>query len=172
MAGLTSAPQMRRTQGRSTALAGLAALSLAIFGPVMAQEQARRAPVVAIKPDRIILMDIEKAGDRLVCVGERGFALLSDDAGKSWKAVPTPVTRTLTSVAFKDDKVGIAVGHGASVVRTEDAGSTGLASPSTTQAPTHCSVSLISTAITSSLTARSECCSIRPTPAGRGRVAP
>jgi len=123
MAGLTSAPQMRRTQCLSTALAWLATLSLAI-GPVMAQEQARRAPVVAIKPDRIILMDIEKAGERLVCVGERGFALLSDDAGKSWKAVPTPVTRTLTSVAFKDDKVGIAVGHGASVVRTEDAGTT------------------------------------------------
>src|SRR5262245_64935569 len=118
MARLTSAPRMRRT---AAALAWLAVLPFTV-GPVVAQETARRAPVVAIRPDRIILMDIEKAGDRLVCVGERGFALLSDDAGKSWKAVPTPVTRTLTSVAFKDDKVGIAVGHGASIVRTDDAG--------------------------------------------------
>ena len=69
-------------------------------------------------------MDLERAGERLLAVGERGFVLLSDDAGKSWKAVPTPVTRTLTGLAFKDARVGVAVGHGASVVRTEDAGAT------------------------------------------------
>jgi photosystem II stability/assembly factor-like uncharacterized protein len=37
-------------------------------------------------------MDITRAGDRLVTVGERGFALVSDDGGKTWKAVETPVT--------------------------------------------------------------------------------
>jgi photosystem II stability/assembly factor-like uncharacterized protein len=80
--------------------------------------------VVEVKPDRIILMDITKAGRRLVAVGERGFALVSDDAGNRWQAIKTPVSRTLTSVAFKDDKLGIAVGHGASMVRTEDGGNT------------------------------------------------
>ena len=30
------------------------------------------------------------------------------------------MTRTLTGVAFRDDKVGVAVGHGGSLVRTED----------------------------------------------------
>jgi photosystem II stability/assembly factor-like uncharacterized protein len=80
--------------------------------------------VVDIRTDRIILMDVAIAGDRLVAVGERGFTMASDDAGKSWKAIATPVTRTLTAVAFKDAKVGVAVGHGASVVRTEDGGST------------------------------------------------
>jgi len=85
---------------------------------------ARAGTVVEIKPNRILLMDIGHAGDRLVTVGERGFALLSDDAGKSWRAVGTPVTRTLTGVAFNGDKLGVAVGHGGSLVRTEDAGET------------------------------------------------
>ncbi|NJD31908.1 MAG: photosystem I reaction center subunit IV [Gammaproteobacteria bacterium] len=78
--------------------------------------------VVDIRTDRILLLDIVAAGNRLVAVGERGFTMVSDDQGKSWKAIATPVTRTLTGVAFKDAKVGVAVGHGASVVRTEDGG--------------------------------------------------
>ena len=99
------------------------------LSPTQAQEEPAGAPprgktVVEIRPDRIILIDIERAGDRLVAVGERGFALLSDDAGKTWRARETPVTRTLTGVAFRDPKVGVAVGHGASVVRTEDGGET------------------------------------------------
>jgi photosystem II stability/assembly factor-like uncharacterized protein len=84
----------------------------------------RPGTVVDIKPHRIYLMDIEKAGERLVAVGERGFVLVSDDAGQSWKAVGTPVVRTLTGVAFNGDKLGVAVGHGGSLVRTEDGGST------------------------------------------------
>ncbi len=62
------------------------------------------------------------AGNRVVAVGERGFAMLSDDAGKTWKPRETPVTRTLTGVAFKDAKVGVAVGHGGSLVTTGDGG--------------------------------------------------
>jgi len=98
--------------------------------PARAEEGVAKAPtaasrtVVEIKPDRIILMDVVQAGNRLIAVGERGFTLLSDDSGKSWKAVATPVDRTLTSVAFKDASVGVATGHGASLVRTEDAGKT------------------------------------------------
>jgi photosystem II stability/assembly factor-like uncharacterized protein len=80
--------------------------------------------VVDIRSDRIFLMDVALAGNRVVAVGERGFAMVSDDTGKSWKAIATPVTRTLTGVAFKDAKVGVAVGHGASVVRTDDGGDT------------------------------------------------
>ena len=75
--------------------------------------------LVEIKPDRIILIDITRAGDRLVAVGERGFALLSDDAGETWRSRETPVTRTLTGVSFRDAKVGVAVGRGGcSPVRT------------------------------------------------------
>lgn len=80
--------------------------------------------VVDIRSDRIVLLDITRVGQRLIAVGERGFTLVSDDDGKTWKGVQTPVTRQLTGLAFKDDKVGIAVGHGGSFVRTEDGGNT------------------------------------------------
>jgi len=109
--------------------AGLAAVS-----PLRAEEAASavkpviKAPgagiVVDVKPDHIVLMDVALAGNRLVAVGERGFTLASDNAGKTWKARPTPVDRTLTGIAFKDDKVGVAVGHGGAVIRTEDGGET------------------------------------------------
>jgi len=84
----------------------------------------RAGTVVDINPSRIYLIDVTHAGDRLVAVGERGFAMVSDDSGKSWKAVGTPVVRTLTGVAFDGEKVGVAVGHGGSIVRTEDGGDT------------------------------------------------
>ncbi len=85
--------------------------------------------VVDIKPYRIYLLDIATAGDRLVAVGERGFVLISDDVGKSWKAIGTPVVRGLTGVAFNGDKIGVAVGHGGSLVRTEDGGSSWIEVP-------------------------------------------
>ena len=105
----------------------LRAVGLAIgFGlaaqVVQAQDAPRAGTVVDIKTDRIFLMDVARAGDRLVAVGERGFAMLSDDGGKSWRAVGTPVNRTLTGVAFNGDQLGVAVGHGGSLVRTEDGG--------------------------------------------------
>jgi photosystem II stability/assembly factor-like uncharacterized protein len=105
-------------------VACLAGLPAARSQEGAASPPPRNKTVVDIRPDRIILVGMTRAGDRLVAVGERGFALLSDDAGKTWKARETPVTRTLTGVAFRDAKVGIAVGHGASVVRTEDGGET------------------------------------------------
>ncbi|HET7204373.1 MAG TPA: YCF48-related protein [Steroidobacteraceae bacterium] len=104
----------------------MAAVSVAV--PVAnAQEEAapaaaRGKTVVEIKPNRIVLIDIARVGERLAAVGERGFVLLSDDAGKTWRARETPVTRTLTGIAFRDAKVGVAVGHGGSFVRTEDGG--------------------------------------------------
>ena len=111
-----------RIRPAASSLACLVVSGLAATGLTRAGD--RVPTVVDIKSDRIILMDLERAGERLLAVGERGFVLLSDDAGKRWKAVPTPVTRTLTGLAFKDARVGVAVGHGASVVRTEDAGAT------------------------------------------------
>jgi len=102
--------------------------ALGVVSPVRADSSAAKLTpvgehlVVEVKPDRIVLMEIQQSGKRLVAVGERGFALLSDDGGQHWKAVSTPVTRTLTGVAFRDDKVGVAVGHGGKMVRTENGG--------------------------------------------------
>jgi len=111
-----------KTWARAACLIAGAGLSFAL----VAQEAGGTRPgvVVDINPGRIILMDITRAGDRLVTVGERGFTLVSDDAGQSWRAVATPVTRSLTRVAFENDKLGVAVGHGGSIVRTDDGGET------------------------------------------------
>ena len=111
-----------KTWARAACLIAGAGLSFAL----VAQQPGGTRPgvVVDINPGRILLMDITRAGDRLVTVGERGFTLVSDDAGQSWRAIATPVTRSLTRVAFENDKLGVAVGHGGSIVRTEDGGET------------------------------------------------
>jgi photosystem II stability/assembly factor-like uncharacterized protein len=110
--------------GAGLAFASAADAGKEAAGTAAAPAGARAGTVVEIKPNRIVLMDITRAGERLVAVGERGFALLSDDAGQTWRAVGTPVTRTLTGVAFNDDQLGVAVGHGGMLARTEDGGAT------------------------------------------------
>jgi photosystem II stability/assembly factor-like uncharacterized protein len=80
----------------------------------------------AIHPrfDRLLLLDAAEAGKRLVAVGERGRILVSDDRGGSWRYVPSPTEATLTAVFFKDDQLGWAVGHDATILRSQDGGLT------------------------------------------------
>jgi photosystem II stability/assembly factor-like uncharacterized protein len=114
------------TLARITLAAGLV-LALAAPGQDTAKRTSKtpgQSVVVQVRSDRIVLLDIAQVGQRLMAVGERGFTLVSTDAGSSWKGQPTVVTRTLTGIAFKDDRLGIAVGHGGSIERTEDGGST------------------------------------------------
>jgi photosystem II stability/assembly factor-like uncharacterized protein len=74
---------------------------------------------------RNLLLDIARAGKRLVAVGERGHVLLSDDEGASWvQAEAVPTQNLLTGVCFADEKRGIAVGHDMLVLVTQDAGRT------------------------------------------------
>lgn len=79
---------------------------------------------VPSKANRIILLDAAQAGARVVTVGERGVVMQSENDGATWKALRTATTRTLTGVAFNDDKNGVAVGHGGVILRTVDAGNT------------------------------------------------
>src|ERR1700736_1725395 len=46
------------------------------------------------------LMDVTRAGDRMVAVGEHGIVILSDDSGRSWRQAKVPVSVTLTAVKF------------------------------------------------------------------------
>ncbi|WP_177201201.1 WD40/YVTN/BNR-like repeat-containing protein [Neptunomonas qingdaonensis] len=71
-----------------------------------------------------LLLDIAKAGDRLVVVGDHGRVLVSDDQGEDWKQVQTPVSVLLTSVYFSDDQHGWAAGHDGVVIHTADGGDT------------------------------------------------
>lgn len=72
------------------------------------------------------LLDIARAGDRLVAVGERGLVVWSNDAGESWHQAEVPTSVSLTAVAFPTPLKGWAVGHAGVVLHTEDGGRTWL----------------------------------------------
>ena len=71
-----------------------------------------------------LLLAVTRAGSRLVAVGERGIALLSDDNGKSWRQARVPVSVTLTGVRFIDAKLGWTTGHSGVLLSTSDGGET------------------------------------------------
>ena len=92
----------------------------------------KEEPKVEVKPrdaeimpmtSRNLLLDVVKAGDHYVAVGDRGGIIISND-GKSWNQVPVPVRAALTAVTFADDTHGWAVGHDAAIVATTDGGKT------------------------------------------------
>ena len=125
--------QPRRAAPRGHSVALVVSSLAALCGGALAQAPAQPASPavqpeiptkVAYKPDRIVLLDIARTGNRLVAVGERGFVMTSDDGGKNWQSQRTKATRTLTGVAFADDRTGVAVGHGGTLIRTDDGGDT------------------------------------------------
>lgn len=75
-----------------------------------------------IGADHVFLLNVADTGQRLVAVGERGVVLLADEKGKSWQSIRTGTTRTLAGIAFSSPEVGIAVGHGGTLLRTLDGG--------------------------------------------------
>jgi len=81
-----------------------------------------RPATIFARPDRAVLVSIASAGHRLVAVGESGLIALSDDAGASWHQAVTPVSVTLTAVAFATDHDGWAVGHSGVILVTRDSG--------------------------------------------------
>ena len=87
--------------------------------PVSARQETSEPAQLA---SHSLLLDIAKAGDRLVAVGERGHVLLSDDNGSSWRQVSVPTRSQLTAVYFSDDQNGWAVGHDAIILHTRDGG--------------------------------------------------
>ncbi len=80
-------------------------------------------PAVPVRaPERAVLLAGAQAGARLLLVGERGLVLASEDQGRRWQQVPTPVSVSLTAVAFANAQQGMAVGHGGTVLVTADGG--------------------------------------------------
>lgn len=74
-------------------------------------------------PKNLMMLDVTRAGDRIVAVGDHGVAILSDDGGKTFRqAKKMPVDCTLTAVTFSDEKNGWAVGHWGVIVATTDGG--------------------------------------------------
>lgn len=71
-----------------------------------------------------VLMDVTRAGDRLVAVGERGLVLTSTDDGHAWQQAKVPTSVALTRVRFTDANNGWAVGHSGVVLHSVDSGAT------------------------------------------------
>ncbi len=71
-----------------------------------------------------LLLDIGRAGNVLVAVGERGHVLISEDSGKSWKqAAQVPTRATLTAVYGVGKNIW-AVGHDTTIIHSGDGGTT------------------------------------------------
>ncbi len=93
-------------------------------GPSLAGDFLRQPAFRFARPARAALMDVTRAGSRLVAVGERGLIVYSDDGGRTWTQASVPVRTTLTAVCFPEPQTGWAVGHESVVLRTRDRGVT------------------------------------------------
>jgi photosystem II stability/assembly factor-like uncharacterized protein len=69
-----------------------------------------------------LMLDVTRAGDRLVAVGAYGTILLSDDGGANWQQASVPAQVTLTAVSFPTPDQGWAVGHDAVILHSRDGG--------------------------------------------------
>jgi len=110
-----------------TAGAVLAALLVgsAVSAELDPRDAANKPAEIAPLAASSLLLDLARAGKRLVAVGERGHVLLSDDEGATWRQAKAVPTRTmLTAVFFVDDEYGWAVGHDETILNTVDGGET------------------------------------------------
>ena len=65
----------------------------------------------SVDANGLILLDLVASGSQFIAVGEGGSVLRSNDEGLSWSAVHAPTTRTLTGIAFVDNKIAVAGGR-------------------------------------------------------------
>jgi len=68
------------------------------------------------------LLDLARAGSRLVAVGQRGHILYSDDEGRRWQQARVPVSSDLNAVTFPTPEQGWAVGGDGVVLHSQDGG--------------------------------------------------
>lgn len=81
--------------------------------------------VGGVPPEKnLLILDIARAGQRLVAVGEQGSIIYSDDRGASWSMAKAPGTALLTALYFVDPRHGWAVGHDLRILATVDGGRT------------------------------------------------
>ncbi|MGZ5098803.1 MAG: WD40/YVTN/BNR-like repeat-containing protein [Usitatibacter sp.] len=81
-------------------------------------------PMSATTMQRLLLIDAERFGHRIVAVGDHGYIVLSDDFGKTWTRAKAPAAPLLTAIGFLDDQLGLAVGHDSVILATRDGGAT------------------------------------------------
>lgn len=118
-----------RKQGRRrclawlvAAMAGIAARPAFSAPASVVGDALGRGALVTRHAERSVLLAADRAGSRIVAVGERGIVVLSEDQGERWRQAPTPLSVTLTAVRFADANRGYALGHGGAVLVTDDGG--------------------------------------------------
>ncbi len=95
--------------------------------PLAAQESgaAAAAPEASL-PARLaphsLLLDAVERGPLWIAVGERGHVLMSADRGAVWTQAKVPTRALLTGVWMHDERLGWAVGHDETILRTRDGG--------------------------------------------------
>ncbi|MCL6414612.1 YCF48-related protein [Aestuariirhabdus sp. Z084] len=99
-------------------------LAMVLFGASVAVAEQPKQAVMSDKAATSLLLDVTRAGERLVAVGDRGHILYSDDNGSSWTQSKVPTIQLLTAVDFVDGNSGWAVGHDALILTTSDGGIT------------------------------------------------
>lgn len=95
--------------------------------PVAAKAEGVAAPAYSIESAAAasgLLLDVVRAGQRVIAVGDRGHILYSDDEGQQWLQARVPTQQLLTAVYFVDERYGWAVGHDALILATRDGGAT------------------------------------------------
>ncbi|RHW20919.1 YCF48-related protein [Pseudomonas jilinensis] len=115
---LSLSRQILTALGLSTALTCLP-VAVAHAQPTLDDVQPAVMSAIA---HRALLLDVARAGDRLVAVGTRGHIVYSDDNGQTWTQAPSPVRQVLTAVYFADEQHGWAVGHDALILHSNDGG--------------------------------------------------
>jgi photosystem II stability/assembly factor-like uncharacterized protein len=104
----------------------LICILLPLAGGGMAQDEAEIEPRPADPAPLVhksLMLDVVRAGERYVAVGERGHVVYSRD-GREWQQARfVPVSATLTRVAFAGGRLW-AVGHDATIIHSRDMGET------------------------------------------------
>lgn len=92
--------------------------------PAAVPSGAADAAIPARLAPHSLLLDAAERGALWVAVGERGHILTSKDKGVSWSQSPVPTRVLLTAVWMVDERLGWAVGHDETILRTKDGGAT------------------------------------------------
>ena len=83
--------------------------------------QSATPTVISSLADKKLLTDITSVGSKLFSLGERGHIIYSEN-GTDWTQAQVPVNVLLTSISFSSEKVGFAVGHDVTILKTTDGG--------------------------------------------------
>ena len=104
-------------------LSSLIAALLLVAGAVHAQNHEPRPADKARLAAQGLVLDVTRAGQRFIAVGERGHVLRSSD-GIAWEQAEfVPVQATLTRVTFAGGRLW-AVGHDSTIIHSRDLGRT------------------------------------------------